>query len=283
MDVLKRPKGLPCLHTFCLKCLVQFEQKNDVVDDKLPCPLCRQLFVVPDHGLDKLPTNFLIEELIAILAGEQNAGQGKTSNCAICEESFAEKYCIECSDDMCNKCAQGHVRTKLCVNHRIVTQEEKLSSAFVLQTRAGYCGIHKSEALKLYCYDCQQVICVTCHEHIHGKHKCSYFEESSEKFKDQLKVRSVKIVECLKAFNSDEKHLQTVKKHLLDQLSVAEKLVKEASAELKAIIDKQCGELLTTLDTIKAERLKMLQTRLDELEVQRLMVDTYKLYSEELI
>ena len=66
LDTLKKPKALPCLHTFCLECHVKYGREGDKnkSGDELPCPLCRQMFKVTADGFDKLQTNFFIEELL---------------------------------------------------------------------------------------------------------------------------------------------------------------------------------------------------------------------------
>jgi len=64
---------------------------------------------------------------------------------------------------------------------------------------------------------------------------------------------------------------------------VIEKSIKARSDELKAIINKECADLLQSLNDFKDERLKMIQTRFDELALQRMLADSYNLYLEELL
>jgi hypothetical protein len=64
LEPLKKPKGLPCLHTFSLECLEKYEEDKDP-GDKLPCPFCRQEFIIPQGGFQKLPGNFFIEKILA--------------------------------------------------------------------------------------------------------------------------------------------------------------------------------------------------------------------------
>ena len=62
------PKQLPCLHSFCLRCLNGI-QRTSGRRDKIACPECRQEFNVPDNGnLNALPTNFRINSLLDVLA-----------------------------------------------------------------------------------------------------------------------------------------------------------------------------------------------------------------------
>src|SRR5271156_4897693 len=59
------PKILPCVHSFCLKCL-QTYGKDNIPGDQLACPLCRTNFTVPLAGFEGLPNNYFINKLLII-------------------------------------------------------------------------------------------------------------------------------------------------------------------------------------------------------------------------
>ena len=282
-DVLKKPKALPCLHTFCLNCLVQYEDSSEVTDDQLPCPLCRQKFSIPEDGLDKLKNNFFIEELISALTIEKSDVQTTKGYCVLCEELVAEKYCIDCGQDICNKCSQSHGRSTATKGHRIISQKEKLSSAFVVRSRISYCMKHDGEPLKLYCYDCKEVMCLLCYTQRHNTHKCADLRESSETFSGQLTTCYNKMSQLIHGCDGKQKECEFAKQHILKQVLDAEKCIMERSEELKAIIDKQTAEHMLALSNVKDERLKILKIRLDEIEMQRLKEETYSMFTEELI
>src|ERR1700761_3422206 len=113
LDTYKEPKALPCRHTFCLECLKKILDE-EVDGDPLPCPLCRRQFIIPRGGMNQLPTNFLVEEMIqfrSLLASHVNAPKDACKiKCYICEENESVKYCIECNADICQRCSTGHTR-----------------------------------------------------------------------------------------------------------------------------------------------------------------------------
>jgi len=64
-EVFTDPRGLPCYHTFCLKCLQTYcEDKRS--GHRVPCPMCRKEFSIPGDGLLGLQKNFYIEKLLHV-------------------------------------------------------------------------------------------------------------------------------------------------------------------------------------------------------------------------
>ena len=164
LDILKKPKALPCLHTFCLGCLVKYgrEVDKDKPGDELPCPLCRQNFKVPAGDFDKLPTNFFIEHLLE--ADDQSSTSSSLSGCQICEQrNAATNFCVQCSLDMCSNCAIDHSTISALQIHRIVTLEDKNNSQVIQKSRVTYCEKHKDKPLKLYCSGCKVIVCLMCY------------------------------------------------------------------------------------------------------------------------
>jgi len=62
-EVFTDPRVLPCIHTFCLKCLENYG-KNRPPGDNMPCPLCRKEFTIPYDGLSGIQKNFLMGKLL---------------------------------------------------------------------------------------------------------------------------------------------------------------------------------------------------------------------------
>lgn len=65
LDVFDTPTSLPCLHTFCLRCL-QRTYAADCPGDVTVCPVCRQDFSLPAGGLSTLPRNFTLDGLVEL-------------------------------------------------------------------------------------------------------------------------------------------------------------------------------------------------------------------------
>ena len=93
------PRVLPCVHTYCLECIREWS-KDKQPGDQLACPLCRKEFTLPENGVEDLPKNFFVTNLLQMK--ELSSGEGNTSVCDACssdgatEMKTATVYCLEC-------------------------------------------------------------------------------------------------------------------------------------------------------------------------------------------
>ena len=125
-ESLKVPKCLPCVHTFCLECLEQYG-KGKRPGDELACPLCRQLCKIPAGGLQKLPVNFFIEQMLD--ANEESAARpGREVTCDRCFQNMASGYCVDCARNMCDACLLPHRKLRATISHKILKLNERQNS-----------------------------------------------------------------------------------------------------------------------------------------------------------
>src|SRR5271163_4424730 len=113
METLTEPKVLPCVHTFCLKCLLKYGE-HDKPGDQVACLLCRTNFVIPPGGFTDLPKNFFVNKLLLVNQLSGASGTLQVQKCDICMEDEidvnASGYCIECDQHLCEKCSSFHVK-----------------------------------------------------------------------------------------------------------------------------------------------------------------------------
>ena len=64
-EVYTDPRVLPCVHTYCLKCIEKYSEDKQP-GDELACPLCRKEFTLPSNGVADLPKNFFVNNLLQV-------------------------------------------------------------------------------------------------------------------------------------------------------------------------------------------------------------------------
>jgi len=102
--------------------------KDKQPGDRMPCPLCRKEFTIPDDGLSGMQKNFFMEKLLS--ARKLSAGE-ETGHilCDICSSDDGEatlpakpatKYCFQCQQNYCDQCSRSHTKMKAAASHVMV-------------------------------------------------------------------------------------------------------------------------------------------------------------------
>ncbi|XP_043928155.1 tripartite motif-containing protein 3 isoform X2 [Protopterus annectens] len=137
LDRYHNPKVLPCLHTFCERCLQNYIPPQSLT---LSCPVCRQTSILPEKGVAALQNNFFITNLMEVLQrnpectrddssmiGSVSAVSGKPLSCPNHEGKMMEFYCESCETAMCRECTEGEHREHVTVPLKDVVEMHKAS------------------------------------------------------------------------------------------------------------------------------------------------------------
>jgi len=289
-EVFTDPRVLPCLHTYCLKC-IQSWFKDKLPGDVVACPICRQESTIPEKGLEGLPRNFWVEKMLHIR--ELTRIEAQSAPCSTCtyratsetaKIDAATTYCLQCQEAFCEVCASGHRKQKLSRDHKLLQIGDKVTpEELYAQYPPANCDKHVDEALKIYCHDCRLVICMMCYIKDHNSHKCSDVNELVDEFRQQMKTDVSGVA------NDDDKcqetldKLTTEKKDFHQQVSKSEEEIRKKTKQLKQMIDRHEELLLMELDSIKMKRTKEIEAAYDEVECQLAARESYKKYVHEIL
>jgi len=105
-------------------------------------------------------------------------------NCTGCEENVAASYfCTDCSEWLCEPCAQAHRRVKVTKDHNVEPIGQLSAAAAgssgnlaAAKRRSLMCPTHPSELLKLYCETCVKLTCRDCQLVEHRDHKYQFVQ-----------------------------------------------------------------------------------------------------------
>jgi tripartite motif-containing protein 56 len=219
MNTFHDPRTLPCVHTFCLKCIKGF-CKDKLSGDCVACPICRTEFTVPSKGVEDLPKNFFIEQL-------KDITDTTSSHCEGCNESSSKqavKFCVECQQRFCDDCVSTHSRLRVSKGHKLVEigDGEEMRVA-VGKLTSSFCDKHPEEALKLYCFDCLTAICCMCFDEEHASHKCSHVNKVAAEFRQQMTHDIGKMTESISKCREMLQMQEEQKKNFSSMVDVIEK------------------------------------------------------------
>lgn len=211
LETFKKPKSLPCLHTFCEACLQVYidsdnsgeatnpedsKSKVEASSDQsgIQCPTCRKFIQIGEEvakctWLQCLPDNFFINSLI-----DKQSIQTESKTCDPCasngKKELAQTWCADCSEALCQECHNDHQKFKALRNHSLldlnsVKTQEKASSL------SGFipCTEHLASPAQVFCRNHHVACCTLCATVRHRTcSEISTIEDASKDVKNDKKT-----------------------------------------------------------------------------------------------
>ena len=292
-EVFTDPRVLPCIRTFCLKCLVNYG-KDRQPGDGMPCPLCRKEFTIPGDGLSGMQKNFFMSKLLnarklsvgeeagSILCDVCSSDEARPSE-ATSSAKPATKRCLQCQQNYCEQCSQYHTKIKAAAIHIMVEIGKELQQDELALRLPATCDTHKDEVIKVFCLECELAICMMCFIKSHKTHDCSDIEEVSIDRRKKAKSDTDKMTELLKKTGGVLPRFEKEKNNLIIRLTDIEGEINTAADKLIAAVGRDRVKLLSEVKSIKMKRVKQLETVKQEVEQHIAAMESLKQYSEVLL
>ena len=262
-DVFEEPKILPCCHYYCKKCikqLVNYAGPNRPFE----CPECRLATLVPQNDPNKLTTAFFVNRLKE-LHGKMEKAHGKVeAPCEQCRGGVSVAFCRQCAEFICADCVKSHQKMKVFTSHKVVTLEElkKGGAKQILVSRPPppKCPIH-DELMKIFCFDCNRLICRDCIVIDHANHKYDFVKVTAPETKKQLAEHLVPLKEVQVNLSKAREVVQVTKSEIVAQgKSVAEN-IEQSFQELHEILEQHKNRLLVEATKTVEEKASRLSTQ----------------------
>ncbi|XP_062566727.1 transcription intermediary factor 1-beta-like [Saccostrea cucullata] len=130
-------------------------------------------------------------------------------SCDICQRmnsvELATSRCIDCCDDLCEKCANCHHANRLSMEHRVLSLDDA-ETADCCSNMTFFCEKHADRKLEVYCFDHEQACCLMCATTEHRKcEKVENLEECAKQASDSNEVKKLReLLENLKGECTDD-------------------------------------------------------------------------------
>ena len=251
------PKILPCLHYYCKECVRQLALRAGT-NNPFTCPECRKETVLPQNDPDQLPTAFFVNRMKEVHANMEKA-QGKSEAvCEMCSGAKAEAFCRQCTYFICSDCVKSHSKMKVFAGHKVVTlQELKEGGAKKIPLKEAppsMCKVH-DEQLKIFCFDCNHLICRDCVIRDHAGHKFEFVKVSAPQYKKTLKESLAPLEKIQTNISAATKEVEKVEREVSEQHKVVAGTIEQSFKQLQEIIRKQEKQLLDRASELKQQKL----------------------------
>ena len=265
----QQAKLLPCNHYYCRACIEELAKRSR--GRPFACPECRKEATLPPGGVEELQGAFFVERM-KDLFGKMAKAEGKVE--AVCESCSgggkAVAFCRQCTEFICAECVAIHAKVKVFSGHKVSMLEDlkKGGAKNIPLTEAPppKCSDH-GELMKIFCFDCNRLVCHGCVLYDHREHKSSFLmkcaPESRKTLRDSLApLRKVQadIAGAEKKLNATEAQVDTQKNEVCKSLE-------QSFDQLKALLNQRKAELVKKASALAQEKKDALAAQRKGLQV----------------
>ncbi|XP_067856003.1 E3 ubiquitin-protein ligase TRIM33-like isoform X2 [Heptranchias perlo] len=267
------PKLLPCLHSFCRKCLPEPQRHLVLPGSASPadssslqhqqigvirCPVCHQECRQPD-----IIDNYFVKDTTEV---PSSTDEKFNQVCTSCEDNAeASGFCVECLEWLCKTCIEAHQRVKFTKDHTVRQKEDVSPEAVsVSNQRTLFCPFHRQEKLKLFCETCDRLTCRDCQLLEHKEHRYQFLEEAFNNQKVIIDTLTAKLQEKRNYIQYTATQIQNRINEVNENCKKVEQDIKVAVFTLMIEINKKGKALLQQLESVTKDRqAKLLQQQLE--------------------
>ena len=262
------PLMLPCLHSFCKKCLIKAKEKQGGPDTSLKCPTCDTSVNLPDGKIEGLTQNLWFEHKSKEASIKKKIVSKEAISCDKCSvddsSDAAVVYCCDCGQFLCNHCKTSHKRSRKEANHELIDLGKKESfDLHSIKHQEEFCSRHPKAELLYYCKNCEVLTCLNC---LPTKHKDHNIEDCTDVGETARKALKQSVASCDGVIPPVTEAIANGEK-MLEQIATCKeevsKEIKETFEELKAVLDKRCNDLLMETEEIASAKRNTVEKQLD--------------------
>ncbi|XP_070687110.1 E3 ubiquitin/ISG15 ligase TRIM25-like [Pempheris klunzingeri] len=225
LHLLEDPVTTACGHSYCMKCINSFWDKNNNRGRTYSCPQCRQTF----SPRPVLKRNIVLANLLethkktTAAAGDTYAAPGDVQ-CDACtgRKRRASMFCLVCLASFCETHLRPHFEVPPLKKHNLIEAS--------LRIKDSICGRH-DKLLEIYCRTDQRFVCLLCVMDEHKGHNTVTVAAEKLEMQDKLERTKQEIADRVK--NSERE---------MSELRQAADSIREASWEACDDFEQLCEE-----------------------------------------
>ena len=279
-ELYKKPKYLPCYHSYCEECLVKLVVQSNRGESYISCPECRKTSVVPSGGVKQLPNNFFINRLLHEVALKRKVEGEEEAKCDLCVRGDAvEVLCLDCGAFLCTRCFDNHKYSKEYQNHNMMPLNELRSKKEGItikpKSKFALCQEHELE-LNFYCETCDQLVCHYCILKDHFKHDHDTVKKMAPRHRKQLDKIMEPVEKMIEGLLVACKNVNNTRDKIGAQADDIDKEIDRYYEELHRRLQQQKDELKKELHEACRQRKKEVTLQLEQMEHTQAQLQSIK-------
>ena len=274
-ELYKKPKYLPCCHSYCEECLVKLQKGSDIT-----CPECRKTSTIPTGDIKQLPNNFFINRIVDEVALKEKVTGEEDVSCDLCvREDPAVVLCFDCGVFLCNNCHEYHRYSREYQGHTMSQLKELRAEKKDINVRPKakplICKQHELE-LNFYCDTCEQLVCHYCTTTDHNGHKHNTVKKMANKHRAEMD-KIIEPVDIMMAELSKAHHKVTATREKIQiQMTEVDQQIDDHYDRLQRRLQQQREELKKELQEVSVHKKKAVSLQLEQIEHNQAQLESMK-------
>ena len=265
----QKAKLLPCNHYYCSTCIEKMAARSGG-GPPFDCPECRKETSLPAGGVAGLQPAFFVER-IKDLHGKMVRAEGKVE--ALCEQCAGEKsvaVCRQCAEFICGDCVAIHKKIRVFAGHVVASLEDLKKGGVknipLKEAPARKCVEH-DKTLKLFCFDCERLICRDCIVIEHKEHKFEFVKKCAPEGRRRLRESLAPVQEVQADMAGAEKMVVSKEAKVERQREEVCGTIQQSFEQLKAVLERRKAELVGKVCSLAQEKKNALAAQKTVLQV----------------
>ena len=219
---------------------------------------------LPHNDSNQLPTAFFVNRMKELHTKMEKAHGKVEALCEQCSGGKATAFCRHCTEFICEDCVKGHQRMKVFAGHKVTSLEElkkgESKEILIKKPPPPTCKDH-DEQMKIYCFDCNRLICRDCTMIDHKEHKYDFVKKAAPKTKEKLTENLAPLKEIQVSLHGASQTVKSTKSDVEAQGASVANTIERSFDELHQIIEQHKQEVLEKAASVT-------KGKLDRLSVQ---------------
>ena len=262
-------KLLPCNHYYCRACIESLAKRSR--GQPFPCPECRRDATLPSGDVEQLQSAFFVERMKDVYQKMAKV-EGKVE--AVCESCLkkgkAVSFCRQCTAFLCAHCVKQHRVLRVFEGHKVESLDDlKRGGAKHVPLKEApptKCPEH-DKAMKIFCFDCNSLICRDCLLYDHREHNSNFLKKCATEARKTLRDSLTPLQRVKDNIADANKKLAGTKTQVGSQEEEVCKSVEQSFRQLKAVLEQRETELVKKVQTLAKKKKDALTAQMKGLEM----------------
>ena len=219
---------------------------------------------------------FFIERM-KDLYGKMAKAEGKVEAvCEQCGEGKSVAFCRQCTEFICEDCTRSHEKMKSFSGHEVASLADlKRGGArgiLLKEAPLPKCSEH-DEIMKIFCFDCNCLVCRDCVLYDHREHKSDFVKKCAAERRNILRESLAPLQKIQADIKGAIKVVLSEKNLVTSQNEAVCATIQQSFDKLKEILDQRKADLLEKASMLAQSKVDVLTVQVSGLKAAEVDID----------